>query len=252
MIKRYSQGEIERLRKSGLVLKEVKEKLKKLVKIGANQLTIEKQAQELINSLDSEPAFLNQPGPVPYPAATCISVNDQVVHHIPEDKILKRDDLVSIDLGVKKEGMYTDTAFTIYLGKRLELKTLVKTTKRALKEAAEAARPGNQLGDIGAVIEKTIERASFSVVRELSGHGIGEQLHDEPAVPNYGQPGQGLALESGMVLAIEPIASLGSGKIKGSFGFGDNWTVVTEDKEPAAHFEETFLITNTGSEVLTA
>jgi len=253
MIRKYSQKEKKLFKESGKILKEVKESLKKMVKEGVSELAIEREASRLIKAKGAEPAFLNQPGGKDvYPATTCISVNNQVVHHVPEDYNFKKNDIISVDLGVIKKNIYTDSAFTVYLGQDPRIKALVETTKKALKAGIAQAKPNNHLGDIGSAIEDAVVSEGFSIVKELSGHGIGYSLHCDPAVLNYGQPGQGLKLESGMAMAIEPIVSLGTGEIKQSLALGDSWTVVTEDGSPTAHFEDTIIITEVGNEVLTS
>jgi methionyl aminopeptidase len=186
----------------------------------------------------------------PYPAALCVSINEEVVHGIPtKRKKIKNGDVVSIDLGLLHDGLYTDHAITILVGKGTPaLKKLVATTKEAMLKGIEKAKAGARTGDVGYAIESVLKKAGYGVVRALSGHGVGYAVHEDPFVPNYGTPGEGEKLVPGMVIAIEPMATLGGGRVR---VLSDEYTYVTSDKSPAAHFEHTVLITEKGPEILT-
>jgi len=252
MIKIYNELEIKKIKASAKVLAEILRELKAAIAPNVTEQEIEMLARAGMKKHKVKAAFLNYPGnDKPYPAAACISVNDQVVHSLPTDYRFKPEDLISVDLGVIKAGYYSDAAFTKYLGKDKRIKGLVKATEQALQAGISQSRPGKHIGNIGAAIEQTLLAANLSVVKALTGHGIGEDLHMEPSVFNYGEPGQGPELKPGMVIAIEPIASLGNGEITQSKEKADPWTIISKDGEITAHFEATVLITKQGPKVLT-
>jgi methionyl aminopeptidase len=186
----------------------------------------------------------------PYPASLCVSVNDEIVHGIPSQKrILKEGDIVGLDLGIWHKNLCTDAAITVGAGKlKPKDQKLVEVTRRSLENGLKAVYAGNTIGDIGHAIQTTAENGGFQVVRELVGHGVGKDVHEEPDVPCYGQPGQGLKLVSGMVLAIEPMLTAGHWKIKIA---ADRWTIKTYDQSNSAHFEHTVVVTDDGCEIMT-
>ncbi len=199
-----------------------------------------------ILSRNAKPSFLGEG----FPGAACISVNEEVIHGIPGSRKLVNGDIVSIDVGALYNGFHGDTAATFAVGEcDAESTRLMEVTKEALRIGIAQARPGNRIGDIGAAVQAYVEAAGFSVVREYVGHGVGEELHEDPEVPNYGQPGRGPKLMPGMTIAIEPMVNAGGWKVE-TLG-GSEWTVVTADRKRAAHFEHTVLITGNGAEALT-
>ena len=184
-----------------------------------------------------------------FPAASCISVNQEVVHGIPSNRMIKEGDLVSIDVGIKYRAYYVDTAITVGIGQlALEAQRLLDVTREALNRGIHQARAGAHLSDISNAIQQFVESHGFSVVRSFVGHGIGLELHEEPEIPNFGPPHQGAVLQEGMVLAIEPMVNMGKYQTK---VLKDNWTVVAEDGKPSAHFEHTIAITSSDPEILT-
>jgi methionyl aminopeptidase len=192
------------------------------------------------------PTFLGYQG---YPAATCISVNEEVVHGIPSDRRLEPGDICKIDLGVTRDGMIADAARTWPVGRvSAGLAALLRAAEEALERGVRECRSGKRVGDIGQAIQRHVEERGYSVVRALCGHGVGRELHEEPQVPNYGRAGRGVRLEAGMTLAVEPMVNVGRFEVE---TLSDGWTVVTKDRLPSAHFEHTILITDEEAEVLT-
>jgi methionyl aminopeptidase len=192
------------------------------------------------------PTFLGYQG---YPAATCISVNEEVVHGIPSDRRLEPGDICKIDLGVTRGGMIADAARTWPVGRvSAGLAALLRAAEEALERGVRECRSGKRVGDIGQAIQRHVEERGYSVVRALCGHGVGRELHEEPQVPNYGRAGRGVRLEAGMTLAVEPMVNVGRSEVE---TLSDGWTVVTKDRLPSAHFEHTILITDEEAEVLT-
>jgi len=244
-------AEIEKMRTAGRVTGEILEKLSEIIKPGISTKEIDGFAEKYIRSLKMIPAFLGvKGGSYPYPASACVSLNDEVVHGIPnESRILKSGDIVSVDLGVIYEGYYGDAAKTYAVGSITDTAAkLLKITELSLQKGIEQALPGKRLGDVAFAVQKTAEEAGFSVVRDFVGHGIGRSLHEEPPVPNFGKAGTGIRLVPGMVIAIEPMVN------EGGYGVeitGDDWTVVTKDGSLSAHFEHTVAITENGNEILT-
>ncbi len=203
-------------------------------------------ARKVIARLGAAPSFLGYHG---YPAALCISINEEVIHGIPGQRIVQDGDVVSIDVGVFHNGFHGDSATTVLAGGGAsELVKLLDTTRRALDAALAVAKAGVRLSDVSNAVERIVKAAGCSVVRDFVGHGIGRRLHEEPQVPNYGAPGRGPVLQAGMTLAIEPMVNLGGHEVK---VLDDNWTVVTRDGSPSAHFEHTVAICEGGVEVLT-
>ena len=217
------------------------------VKPGVSTAEIDRIAYEYIKSQGAEPNFLHLYG---FPATACISVNDEVIHGIPSKKrILREGDIVSIDLGAKKHGFNGDNAATFACGKiSEEAQRLIDVTRESLYEAIKVAVPGNKIGDIGACVQKYCEERGFSVVRDYTGHGVGKELHEDPAVPNFGTAGRGIRLLPGMTIAIEPMINQGTKNVK---RLSDGWTVKTADGKLSAHFENTVAITKDGPVILT-
>lgn len=239
--------EIAVMREGGKILAQIQRELVAAVREGMTTAELDLIARKLFAGRGVEPSFLGYQG---YPAAICVSVNDEVVHGIPRaDRVLKSGDLVSLDLGALSKGFHTDTAVTVVVGKASrEAKKLLKLTRRALEKGIDAVRPGATTGDVGWAIQSFVESSGYSVVRELVGHGVGRDLHEAPAVPNFGQPGRGVRLEVGMTLAIEPMVNAGQPEVD---TLKDGWTVVTRDHSLAAHVEHTVVVTDRGCEILT-
>lgn len=241
-----SSKEIELMREAGKILAEVHDQLAEIVLPGITTMDINKKADELIRSFHCIPSFLNYNG---YPASVCVSVNDEVVHGIPSKKrIITEGDIVSIDAGVIYKGYHSDAARTIPVGNISEgAKKLIEVTKQSFFEGIKYAKEGYHLHDISAAIEDYVVAHGFSCVRDLVGHGIGTQLHEEPQIPNFRQKRRGIKLQAGMTLAIEPMVNIGGYDV---CWLDDDWTVVTEDGTLSAHYENTILITTGDPEVL--
>jgi methionyl aminopeptidase len=248
MITLKSKREIEMIRASAKILKLVLSELEKMIRPGISTEELNREAHKIITEKGGKPSFLGYRG---FPASICTSINEEVVHGIPsKDRILKSGDLISVDCGVCFEGYHADAARTWPVGAvDEESRDLIRVTQESLVNSLQTAiQPGARLGDLSHAIQTYVESNGFSVVRDYVGHGIGRELHEEPAVPNYGKPKRGIVLEPGLVLAIEPMVNAGGPGVK----LSDNaWTVVTEDGELSSHYEETVLITPNGYEVLT-
>ena len=241
-----SARELESMREAGRVVARTFQRLFEAVVPGVRTRDLDRLARREIASHGAVPSFLGYLG---YPAAVCVSINEEVVHGIPGDRAIEDGDIVSMDLGAIAGGFHADAAQTVIAGSATPEKTaLLEATRAALAQGIAAARPGNRVGDISAAIERTVEAAGLSVVREYVGHGIGRNLHEPPQVPNYGPPGQGPLLKVGMTLAIEPMVNMGGWKTR---VLEDGWTVVTADGKASAHFEHTVAITDEGPVVLT-
>ncbi|GHT44954.1 methionine aminopeptidase [Endomicrobiia bacterium] len=243
--------EIEKMRAAGRVVGEILDKLSEIIKPGITTKDIDVFSEKYIRSLNMTPAFLGIRGvKYPFPASACVSINDEVVHGIPNaSRTLKSGDIVSVDMGVFYGGYYGDAARTYAVGKISDTAAkLLKITEQSLYEGIEQALPDNRLGDVSSAIQKTVENAGFSVVRDFVGHGIGRVLHENPQIPNYGKSGTGVKLFAGMVLAIEPMVNVGGCEV---YMLDDDWTVVTKDGSLSAHFEHTVAITKDGYEILT-
>ena len=229
--------------------------LKNETRVGLPTEYLENRTRELLKEAEAEAAFLNyRPAASnrPYPAALCVSVNDTVVHGLPSKYILKEGDLVKLDLGLKYQGFYVDAALTVGLGKISEkARRLLQVTEKALELALGEARPGKRLGDIGQAIQNFVERNKFSIIKTLTGHGIGKSLHEEPTVLNFGSRGSGEKLEPGMVLAIEPMVSASSSPKGEKVIQKDDDSFLTADGSLSAHFEHTVAITEAGPRILT-
>lgn len=247
MISIKSEKEIELMRESGRILANVLEQLKSYVHPGISTLEIDRKCSEIIRSYDCIPSFLNYNG---YPASICISVNDEVVHGIPtKDRILKDGDIVSLDCGVIYHGFHSDAARTVGVGEiTKEARQLIEVTEQSFYEGIKFAKEGHHLHEISEAVQNYVESFGFSVVRDLVGHGIGRDLHEEPQIPNFSQKRRGPKLEAGMTLAIEPMVNAGRYDV---YWLDDDWTVVTEDGSLSAHYENTILITGQEPEILT-
>ena len=247
MINIKTEKEIEIMKEGGRILAEILNKLANTVKPGITTNNLEELARELVLSYGVKSSFLGFDG---YPNILCTSLNDEVVHGIPSDRVLKEGDLLKIDMGVLHEGFHTDSATTLVVGGRGDntINKLIQTTMEALEIGISKAKVGNMLGDIGSAIQKHVEDRGFNVVRDLVGHGIGRELHEPPQVLNYGKSGQGDKLVAGMVIAIEPMVVTGKWAIKNG---KDGYAFITKDGGLAAHFEHTVAITDVGPLILT-
>jgi methionyl aminopeptidase len=248
MINCKSQAEVEKMRRSGQIVRQVLQEVKAMVAPGVSTMDLERAAEDKIRELGAKPAFK---GYYDYPCVLCTSVNNEIIHGIPSEKrVLKEGDIVSIDCGVVLDGYYGDSAITVPVGGKVsdELKKLLEVTETSLKKAIEEVRLGKTVGDVGAAVQEYVEANGFSVVRDFVGHGIGTRLHEDPQVPNYGTRGHGTRLREGMVLAIEPMVNIGK---PGARVLDDKWTAVTEDGSYSAHFEHCVAVTRNGPLVLT-
>jgi methionyl aminopeptidase len=242
-----SAAEIEKMRRSGRIVREVLEHVRELVAVGVTTMDLERAAAKKIEESGATPAFK---GYYDYPCVLCTSINQEIVHGIPSEKrVLKAGDIVSIDCGVVLDGYFGDAAITVPVKEvSPELQRLLKVTEASLYRGIEATRMGNTVGDVGAAVQEFVEANGFSVVREFVGHGIGTRLHEEPQVPNFGVRGHGARLREGMVLAIEPMVNFGK---PGTRLLSDKWTAVTEDGSCSAHFEHCVAVTKNGPLILT-
>ncbi|HXX28806.1 MAG TPA: type I methionyl aminopeptidase [Terriglobales bacterium] len=243
-----STAEIEKMRRSGRIVRQVLDYMGTLVAPGITTMGLERAAEQRIRDLGAKPAFK---GYYDYPCVLCTSVNEEIVHGIPSDKrVLQAGDIVSVDCGVVLDGYYGDAAVTLPVGDCVseEIRKLLDVTEASLYRAIQQARIGNALGDVSAAVQEHVEANGFSVVREFVGHGIGTKLHEEPQVPNFGTRGHGTRLREGMVLAIEPMVN--SGK-PGTRVLEDKWTAVTADGSASAHFEHCVAVTKEGPMILT-
>ena len=241
-----SQHEIELMREAGKILAEVHDEMAKIIRPGISTMDINRKGEEIIRSYDCIPSFLNYNG---YPASICVSVNDEVVHGIPSKKrILQEGDIVSLDAGVIYKGYQSDAARTHAVGQISEEdQRLIDITKQSFFEGIKYAKAGNHLFEISKAIQDFVEANGYSVVRDLVGHGIGKNLHEEPQIPNFKPIGRGMKLRPGMTLAIEPMVNAGDYEV---WVLEDDWTVVTQDSTKSAHYENTVLITEGEPELL--
>lgn len=242
-----SKKEIDRMREAGKILEDVHNRLAEIIQPGISTWEIDQFGEKAIRSYDCIPNFLNYNG---YPASICVSVNDEVVHGIPrKDRILQDGDIVSLDAGLIYEGYHSDAARTHGVGNiSEEAARLIRVTRESFFEGMKFAKPGNHLFDISEAIQKHVEGNGYSIVRDLVGHGIGTQLHEDPQIPNFKERRRGMKLREGMTLAIEPMVNAGSFEVA---WLDDDWTVVTEDESLSAHYENTIVITEDGYEILT-
>jgi methionyl aminopeptidase len=234
------------LREAGKILAGILEDIKRSLKIGMTTGEIDAIAESLIRKNKVGAAFKNYRG---FPACACVSVNEEIIHGIPGKRLIKDGDIVGIDIGIVYRNYYSDMAMTVGFGQlEASRQKLLDVTRQALARGINEARPGNRLGDISNAVQRYVESKGFSVVRDFVGHGIGAELHEDPEIPNYGEPHQGPFLKSGMVFAIEPMVNMGTSRTK---ILSDGWTAVTADKKPSAHFEHTIAITESGPMILT-
>lgn len=242
MVYLKTEDEIELLRQANLLVGRTLGEIARMIKPGVTTRQIEKVADTFIRDSGAVPTFKGVPNPYggPFPACVCTSVNEQVVHGIPTDTPLKEGDIVSVDCGTLLNGFNGDSCYTFCVGEVSdEIKKLLKTTKESLYLGIQAAIPGHRLGDIGYAVQSHCEEQGYGVVRELVGHGIGREMHEDPMVPNYGHRGNGMMIKNGLCIAIEPMITMGARDIN---LLEDGWTVVTRDGKPAAHFEHTIAI----------
>jgi methionyl aminopeptidase len=233
-------------RTAGQVVGAILYELRAMSKPGITPRALDQRAREILQEHKAEPAFLDYHG---YPATICVSVNDVVVHGIPSDQPFRPGDLVSIDAGAIVDGYYADAAISVVLEPALqEDQELIRITQAALEAGIERVRAGRRLGDVQAAIQRIIDEAGYGIVYELTGHGIGRALHEDPSIPNFGEEGTGPTLQAGMTICLEPMVTLGSPDV---YTAKDGWTIRTQDGSRAAHFEHTVLVTETGGEILT-
>lgn len=244
-----NQKELEILREGGKKLAAVLSSVAGAALPGVTTKSLDELAEKLILEFGGKPSFKNYTNPMGktnYPATLCVSINDEVVHGIPDERILKTGDIVGLDIGAWYEGLCTDTALTVLVGGGIN--KLIEKTKESLNIGISKVKTGTRVGDIGFAIQGFLEGEGFGVVKELVGHGVGDAVHEDPEIPNWGKAGTGAELVEGMVIAIEPMATEGSPKVK---LLPDGWTWATVDGSRAAHFEHTLIVTKTGAEVLT-
>ena len=248
MIEVKNDSELQKMREAGKVTAAVLKLMTELVKPGISTWELDAAAEKTIRSFGATPLFLGYYG---FPGSICASVNEEVVHGIPKkDRILKSGDIISIDTGARLDGFCSDAAITLGVGKVSdEAQRLMDVTKKSLYKATGQVKPGNRLGDVEHAVETFAIANGMGVVRDYCGHGIGRNMHEEPSIPNFGRPGTGPLLEKGMVLAIEPMLTAGTYKVR---ELDDGWTVVTAGGKYAAHFEHTVAVTAHGSEIFTA
>lgn len=241
-----SEEEIELLRIAGQIVGDTHHYLEPYIKPGITTKELDKLAYDYILSRGATPSFLNYEG---FPATLCTSINEEVVHGIPSNRKLKNGDIISIDIGACYKGYHGDSAWTYPVGSIDKDKMyLLEHTEKSLFEGLEQIKPGNRIGDIGYAIETYAHHHHLGVVKELVGHGVGLEIHERPDVPNYGKPGTGPLLKEGMVIAVEPMLNLGTAMI---YMLDDDWTIITADDRPSAHFEHTVVVTKDGYEILT-
>ncbi|NPV04292.1 MAG: type I methionyl aminopeptidase [Syntrophaceae bacterium] len=240
-----SRQEIEKMRKSNILVAEILEELGRKIRPGVKTIELDRLSETMALKRGARPAFKGYRG---YPYSLCTSVNSEVVHGMPSERELKEGDIVSLDFGILNDGYYGDAAVTVPVGEiSPAARRLLRVTEEALYRGIAAARAGNRIGDISAAIQGHVEAAGFSVVRDLVGHGIGKSLHEDPQVPNYGSSGRGIELKPGMVFAIEPMVNEGTYRVD---VLRDGWTVVTADGKLSAHFEHSVAITENGPVIL--
>lgn len=238
--------EIENMRISGQMLAKVLDVLRQSIKAGMTTQELDYIARDELKKLGGNAPFEGYQG---FPATLCVSVNEEVVHGIPGDRVIKDGDIVGLDYGVEYKGMITDSAITVGVGSVTpQAQKLIELTKKSMMAGISAVKAGAHVGDISAAVEAVLKPAGYGIVEDLAGHGVGDSLHEEPWIPNFGKAGKGPMLEAGMTICIEPMATLGSKKVRIA---KDRWTVFTKDYSLAAHFEHTILVTQKGHEILT-
>ncbi len=248
MIQYKTKAEIETMRHSCLLVGKAHAEVARILKAGMTTMQINNIVETFILDNGGTPSFKNYSG---FPFATCISMNEAVVHGFPGEHVLKNGDIISLDIGVYKNGFHGDSAYTYAIGDiSSEVKQLLRVTKESLYKGIEKARPGNRIGDIANAIQDYTEKQhGYGVVRELVGHGLGKELHEDPQVPNYGKKGSGAKLKEGMVLAIEPMINMGT---KDVVHLNDGWTILTKDRKPSAHFEHDVCISSADPDILSS
>ncbi|TFB14707.1 type I methionyl aminopeptidase [Filobacillus milosensis] len=246
MIINKTPREIELMRQAGKIVALTHQELKPHIKAGVTTKELDQIAEKFIRSMDATPSFKGYNG---FRGSICVSVNEELVHGIPSDRALKDGDIISIDIGANYQGYHGDSAWTYAVGD-IDEKTqqLLEVTETSLFEGLKQVKPGNRLSDISHAIQSYVEPYGFTIVREYGGHGIGQNLHEDPHISNFGPPNKGPRMKKGMVLAIEPMVNLGERYVR---TLSDNWTVVTDDKSNCAHFEHTVVVTDDGYEILT-
>ncbi|MHB1049484.1 MAG: type I methionyl aminopeptidase [Bacteroidota bacterium] len=246
-----SAREIEFMRESNRIVGEVIKLIGTQVRPGVTTKQLDGLAEDYIRSCGAEPAFKGYGFEADnlFPGTLCISIDNEVVHGIPGSRVLREGEIVSIDVGTKKNGFYGDGAYTFPVGEvSEEKKKLMRVTQESLAKAVEQAVEGKRIGDIGFAVQSLVEAEGFSVVRDLVGHAIGRELHEDPQVPNYGKPNKGIVLREGMTLAIEPMVNMGTHRVRTA---SDRWTIITEDGMPSAHYEYTVVVRKGNAEILT-
>lgn len=251
MILIKSNREIDYIRESCKIVAETLQLVKRYVKVGVATKELDKIAEDYILSNNARPAFkgYSQAGSIDFPGSICSSIDDEVVHGIPGNIVLKEGQILSVDIGVEKNGYFGDAALSVAVGKISgEKQKLMDVTEKSLYLGIEQAVEKNRIGDVANAIQTYVEENGFSVVRDLCGHGVGKRLHEDPQIPNYGKKGNGSVIKNGMTLALEPMVNMGSYKV---FVAEDGWTVLTLDGKPSAHFEHTIAIIDGKPEILT-
>lgn len=247
MVIRKSRAEIEKMRRAGLIVAETLRRLRGMVEPGITTRELDAVAESTIRAAGASPTFKGYRG---FPASICASVNDEVVHGIPSDRQLRTGDILKIDCGATLDGYVGDAAISVPVGQvPPEIERLMETTRDSLLRAIQQMVPGNRLYDVSYAVQQYVEERGFSVVRDFCGHGIGQRMHEDPQVPNYGRPGTGPTLKEGWVLAIEPMVNEGGYEVR---VLSDGWTVKTRDGKASSHFEHTIAVTEDGPRVLTA
>lgn len=249
MVHLKNKDEISKVAAAGRIVAQVFVAMEDIIVPGVSTLELDNAARKIIEDAGAVPSFLGYGNP-PFPASICASIDKEVVHGIPKsDRILEEGSIISIDVGAYLDGFHADAARTFKVGRvDKQVEELIAVTEKCFWQAFSLARQGNRTGDLSHAVQVCAENSGYGVVRELTGHGVGRHLHEEPDLPNYGRPGHGCRLESGMVLAMEPMINLGSRQI---MILDDGWTIVTRDGRPSAHYENTFAITENGPVVLT-
>lgn len=250
MVVLKSDREIQKIKEAGHIVYMALQAAGEAIREGATTREINKIAEDVIIANGGNPSCKGYPkgDPNPFPSGCCISVNDEVIHGIPGDRVLKDGDLVSVDIVVDKDGYFADATRSFVVGNNEEAEKLIEITKQSFYEGLKYAKIGNRISDISNAIQVFVEKNGYSVVREFQGHGVGFAMHEEPGIPNFGKPGKGPRIQKGMVLAIEPMVNEGGKEI---CQLDDGWTIVTEDGRLAAHYENTVAITEKGAIILT-
>lgn len=248
----FKNEEISILREGGKILASVLLETAKKATPGVKTIDLDVLAEKMIREAGGRPSFKNYKtadDEIPYPASLCVSINDEIVHGIPGERILRDGDIIGLDIGMEYKGLYTDTAITVAVGKvSAEAERIIKITEQSLAEGISVVKSGARIGDIGFAVQSFAEKNCFSVIRKLVGHGLGYKAHEPPEIPNFGRKGEGRVLKTGMVLAIEPMLSAGSADV---YLAEDKWAWKTKDGSLSAHFEHTIIVTEDGAEIIT-